>query len=77
MIKDITLGQYFPMNSVVHKLDPRMKLLFVTAFIVMVFVSNNFVSLAFYGTPDEEGINRYDLSSLRLNGHAYLDLSGG
>ncbi len=47
MIKDITLGQYFPMDSVVHKLDPRMKLLFVTAFIVMVFVSNNFVSLAF------------------------------
>ncbi len=47
MIKDITLGQYFPMNSVVHKLDPRMKLLFVTSFIVMVFLSNNFVSLAF------------------------------
>ncbi len=47
MIKDITLGQYFPMDSVVHKLDPRMKLLFVTSFIVMVFLSNNFVSLAF------------------------------
>lgn len=47
MIKDITLGQYFPMDSVVHKLDPRMKLLFVTSFIVMVFLSNNFISLAF------------------------------
>lgn len=47
MIKDITLGQYFPMDSVVHKLDPRMKLLFVTSFIVMVFISNNFISLAF------------------------------
>lgn len=47
MIKDITLGQYFPMNSVVHKLDPRLKLLFVTSFIVMVFLSNNFISLAF------------------------------
>lgn len=47
MIKDITLGQYFPMDSLVHKLDPRMKLLFVTSFIVMVFLSNNFVSLAF------------------------------
>lgn len=47
MIKDITLGQYFPMDSVVHKLDPRMKLLFVTSFIIMVFLSNNFVSLAF------------------------------
>ena len=47
MIKDITLGQYFPMDSVVHKLDPRMKLLCVTSFIVMVFLSNNFISLAF------------------------------
>lgn len=47
MIKDITLGQYFPMDSVVHKLDPRMKLLFTTTFIVLVFLSNNFISLAF------------------------------
>ena len=47
MIKDITLGQYFPMDSVVHKLDPRMKLLFVTAFIIMVFLSNNFIALGF------------------------------
>lgn len=47
MIKDITLGQYFPMNSFVHKMDPRMKLLFVTAFIVTVFLSNNFISLGF------------------------------
>lgn len=47
MIKDITLGQYFPLNSVIHKLDPRMKLLFTTAFIVAVFLSNNFISLLF------------------------------
>ena len=47
MIKDITLGQYFPLNSIIHKLDPRAKLLFVIAFIIMVFVSNNFISLFF------------------------------
>ncbi len=47
MIKDITLGQYFPMESVIHKLDPRAKLLFTVVFIVMVFVCNNFVSLLF------------------------------
>lgn len=47
MIKDITLGQYFPMNSVIHKLDPRAKLLFTVVFIVMTFVCNNFVSLLF------------------------------
>lgn len=47
MIKDITLGQYFPLDSVIHKLDPRAKLLFTVIFIVMVFVCNNFVSLFF------------------------------
>ncbi len=45
MIKDITIGQYFPLNSVIHRLDPRSKLLFTVVFIVIVFVANNFVSL--------------------------------
>ena len=47
MIKDITIGQYFPFNSIIHRLDPRTKLLFTITFIVMVFVSNNFISLLF------------------------------
>lgn len=47
MIKDITIGQYFPFNSVIHKLDPRTKLLFTVVFIITVFVSNNFISLFF------------------------------
>ena len=47
MIKDITIGQYFPFNSVIHRLDPRTKLLFTIVFVVMVFASNNFVSLLF------------------------------
>ena len=47
MIKDITLGQYFPMDSIIHKLDPRAKLLFTVIFIIMVFACNNFVSLFF------------------------------
>ena len=47
MIKDITIGQYFPFNSVIHRLDPRTKLLFTVFFIIMVFVSNNFISLFF------------------------------
>ncbi len=45
MIKDITIGQYFPFNSVIHKLDPRTKLLFTVVYIVAVFISNNFISL--------------------------------
>lgn len=47
MIKDITIGQYFPLNSPVHRLDPRSKLLFTVAYIIIVFVANNFVSLFF------------------------------
>ncbi|MCH5191397.1 MAG: energy-coupling factor transporter transmembrane protein EcfT [Oscillospiraceae bacterium] len=47
MIKDITIGQYFPFDSFVHRLDPRTKLLFTVVYIVAAFVSNNFVSLLF------------------------------
>ena len=33
-LKDITLGQYFPGNTLLHRLDPRTKLLFTVAYIV-------------------------------------------
>ncbi len=46
MISDITLGQYFPGFSVVHKLDPRTKILLTIAFIVCVFLVNNFTGFA-------------------------------
>ena len=46
MLKDITIGQYFPLGSVIHKLDPRAKLFYTFTFIIMVFVSSNFISLA-------------------------------
>lgn len=38
MLKDITLGQYFPGNSVIHRLDPRTKLLAVLIYIVALFL---------------------------------------
>lgn len=38
MIRDITLGQYFPGNSAIHRLDPRTKLLGMIAYIVIVFL---------------------------------------
>jgi energy-coupling factor transport system permease protein len=41
MIKDITLGQYFPGKSAVHRLDPRTKLLGMIAYIVIVFIIKN------------------------------------
>ena len=44
MISDITLGQYFPGKSPIHRLDPRTKIILATLFIVAVFVANNPVS---------------------------------
>ena len=45
MLKDITLGQYFPGNSLLHKLDPRMKLVLTLFFIVLVFLPQNWFGL--------------------------------
>lgn len=44
MLKDITLGQYFPGNTFVHKLDPRTKIIFVVLFIVALFQANGRIS---------------------------------
>lgn len=41
MLKDITLGQYFPIDSPVHALDPRVKILLTFAFITAVFCVTN------------------------------------
>ena len=45
MLKDITLGQYFPGNSLLHRLDPRMKLTLTMLFIVLVFLPQNWYAL--------------------------------
>ena len=47
MLKDITLGQYFPGESVVHKLDPRTKLILVVVFIIALFQATGWISYAF------------------------------
>ena len=46
MLKDITLGQYFPGDTVVHRLDPRTKLLLLIVYIVALFLCHWFVSYA-------------------------------
>ena len=46
MLKDITLGQYFPGNTVVHRLDPRTKLLLIVVFIAALFVAGGWISYA-------------------------------
>ena len=46
MLKDITLGQFFPGTTVIHKLDPRTKLIWVVMYIVALFLAKWFVSYA-------------------------------
>lgn len=45
MLKDITMGQFFPGQSFIHKLDPRFKIVFTIIFIVMLFVADSFSGL--------------------------------
>ena len=44
MLKDITLGQFFPGNSVIHRLDPRTKLIMLVVYIVALFMAVSWVS---------------------------------
>ncbi|MDR0889045.1 MAG: energy-coupling factor transporter transmembrane protein EcfT [Oscillospiraceae bacterium] len=46
MLKDITLGQYFPGTTLVHRLDPRTKILMVIVYIVALFLAKSYVSYA-------------------------------
>ena len=49
MLKDITLGQYFPGESVIHRLDARFKIILTTLFIVMLFVTQKALGQAVGG----------------------------
>ena len=41
MIKDITIGQYYPAKSILHRLDPRVKFVGTIAFLISLFVANS------------------------------------
>ena len=47
MLKDITLGQYYPGESVIHRMDPRFKIIATLLYIVALFVMVNFTSYIF------------------------------
>ena len=49
MLKDITLGQYFPTDSVVHKIDPRFKIMFTLAYIILVFLADSLAGYILVG----------------------------
>ena len=46
MIRDITLGQYYPVDSIIHRLDPRVKIIAATLFIIELFIVNDFTGFA-------------------------------
>ena len=46
MLKDITIGQHFPGHSVLHRCDPRLKLVATIAYIVVLFIAPNPLGLA-------------------------------
>lgn len=46
MIRDITIGQYYPAQSPVHRLDPRVKIICTLIFLVSLFVQNSLLGYA-------------------------------
>ena len=46
MVRDVTLGQYFPGRSLIHRLDPRAKIILLIAYLVIIFCTFNYLSLA-------------------------------
>ena len=61
MIKDITIGQYFPGKSIIHKLDARTKIILTLVFLVFAFICKNFSSL---GLITAVGVIAYLLSRI-------------
>lgn len=47
MIKDITLGQFFPGNTVIHRLNPALKIILTVIYIAAVFIASNLYAFAF------------------------------
>ena len=47
MIRNITLGQYYPAKSRIHALDPRVKLFATFIFLISLFVNNSFTGYIF------------------------------
>ncbi|SHJ96259.1 energy-coupling factor transport system permease protein [Geosporobacter subterraneus DSM 17957] len=47
MLRDITIGQYYPQESVIHRLDPRVKILATFVYIVSLFLVKNFTAYGY------------------------------
>lgn len=49
MLRDITLGQYYQTDSVIHRLDPRVKLVTTICYIISLFIVDNLTGYAIAG----------------------------
>ena len=49
MLRDITLGQYYQADSVIHRLDPRVKLVTTICFIISLFLVDNWIGYLIAG----------------------------
>lgn len=49
MLRDITLGQYYQTDSVIHRLDPRVKLVTTICYIISLFIVDNFIGYVIAG----------------------------
>ncbi|PHV71300.1 transporter [Sporanaerobium hydrogeniformans] len=71
MLRDITIGQYYPVDSPIHRMDPRAKILITFAYIIGLFFINHFIGYGFvvlclYGTIQMSKVPiRYMLKGLR------------
>ena len=49
MLKDITIGQFFPGNSIIHRMDSRFKIVLSLIYVIMLFVAQNFYGIGLSG----------------------------
>ena len=76
MIRDITIGQYYPADSLLHRLDPRVKLMGTLVFIVSLFIADNWLGyvlaaafLALMIQSVQQGIGGIILSNGNVSNH--------
>ena len=46
MLSDITIGQYFPGSSILHRLDPRTKVVLLFFYLILIFLCKSAISYA-------------------------------
>jgi hypothetical protein len=64
MANTMTIGQFFPGNSFLYKLDPRTKLILTMLLIILVFITKSFVDQyidKIFVTPEKDGTIRLDI----------------